>query len=91
VWHVELAPLADPNLVAQTVAAVLGVQEQPDQPLLATLIDTLQAKRLLLILDNCEHLIDVCAQLTEALLRGCPTIRILATSREALGVAGEVA
>jgi non-specific serine/threonine protein kinase len=91
VWHVELAPLADPNLVAPTVAAVLGVQEQPDQPLLATLVETLQAKRLLLVLDNCEHLIEVCAQLTEALLRGCPTLRILATSREALGVAGEVA
>jgi non-specific serine/threonine protein kinase len=91
VWDVELAPLADPNLVAQTIAAVLGVQEQPERPLLATLVDTLQAKRLLLILDNCEHLIEVCARLTEALLRGCPTIQILATSREALGVAGEAA
>jgi non-specific serine/threonine protein kinase len=91
VWHVELAPLADPNLVALTVATVLGVQEQPDQPLLATLVETLQAKRLLLILDNCEHLIDICAQLAQTLLRGCPTLRILATSREALGVGGEVA
>jgi non-specific serine/threonine protein kinase len=91
IWHVELAPLADPNLVAQTVAAVLGVQEQSDQALLDTLVDTLQAKRLLLILDNCEHVIEVCARLAEALLRGCPMVQILATSREALSVAGEVA
>jgi non-specific serine/threonine protein kinase len=91
VWHVELAPLADPNLVGLTVATVLGVQEQPDQPLLETLVETLRDRRLLLLLDNCEHLIEVCAHLTEALLRGCPALQILATSREALGVAGEVA
>ena len=91
VWHVELAPLADPGLVALTVAAAVGVQEQQGQPLLATLVEALHPKRLLLILDNCEHLIDTCARLVEALLRGCPALRILATSRESLGVAGEVA
>jgi predicted ATPase/class 3 adenylate cyclase len=91
VWHVELAPLADPALVALTVAAVVGVQEQPDQPLVVTLVDALRPKRPLLILDNCEHLIEACARLAEALLRGCPRLQILATSREALGVAGEVA
>jgi non-specific serine/threonine protein kinase len=91
IWYVELAPLADSSLVAPTIAAMLGVQEQPDRPLLTTLVDTLRPKRLLLILDNCEHLIEVAAHLVEALLRGCPTIRILATSREALGVGGEAA
>jgi predicted ATPase/transcriptional regulator with XRE-family HTH domain len=89
VWLVELAPLADPSLVAQAVATVLGVREEPGRPLLATLTDHVQPRALLLVLDNCEHLIGVCAELAVALLRQCPGLRLLATSREALAVAGE--
>jgi predicted ATPase/class 3 adenylate cyclase len=91
VWLVELAPLADPALLSHTVAATLGVQDQPGRPILDVLRDYLRAKSLLFILDNCEHLIDACAHLVEALLRTAPSLRILATSREALGIAGETA
>ncbi|MGQ0550991.1 MAG: ATP-binding protein [Armatimonadota bacterium] len=91
VWLVELAALSDPALVPQSVASALGVREEPGRPLLATLSDYLQPKRLLLVLDNCEHLVEACAYLAEALLRGCPHLRILATSREALSMAGETA
>ena len=86
---VELAALADPILVPQAVAAALGVHEEPQRPLIATLIDTLRPKQLLLVLDNCEHLIDACARLAATLLGACPRLRLLATSRESLGVAGE--
>ena len=72
------------------VAAALGVREEPGQPLLGTLTYHLRPKQLVLVPDNCEHLIDVCAQLAEALLRACPQLRILASSREALGIPGEV-
>ncbi len=89
VWLVELASLSDPVLVPQTVASVLGVREEPNRPLLTTLTGYLCAKHLLLILDNCEHLIEVCAQLADALLHACPKLHILASSREALGIAGE--
>ncbi len=89
VWLAELAPLADPTLVPHTVAATLGVRELPDRPILDVLRDCVRAKSLLLILDNCEHLITACAQLAEALLRAAPGLRILATSREAFGIAGE--
>jgi transcriptional regulator with XRE-family HTH domain len=89
VWLVELAALADPDLVPQAVAAAAGVREDPGRPLLATLTAALRAKRLLLVLDNCEHLVDACARLADALLRACPHLTVLATSREALGLAGE--
>ena len=89
VWLVELAPLADPTLVTQTVAATLGVREQPGRTLLDALTDYLRAKQLLLILDNCEHLVEACAQLANTLLRAAPPLKILTTSREALGIAGE--
>ncbi len=89
VWLVELAPLRDATLVPQTIAAALGVSEQPSQPVLDTLREWLAARSLLLVLDNCEHLVESCAALVEALLRGSPTLRVLATSREALGIAGE--
>jgi predicted ATPase/class 3 adenylate cyclase len=89
VWLVELAPLFDPVLVPQTVASALGVREEPGHSLLAILTNYLRGKNLLLILDNCEHLIGACAQLAGVLLRACPNLRILATSREALGIAGE--
>lgn len=89
VWLVELASLSDPVLVLQSVASTLGVREAPGRPLLDTLRDYLQPKKLLLVLDNCEHLITACAQLAETLLRTTPNVRILATSREVLGIAGE--
>ena len=89
VWLTELAPLTDPALVSQAVADVLGVREEPGKPLLRTLTDALKAKRLLLILDNCEHLAAACAALAADLLRNCPQVHLLASSREPLNVAGE--
>ena len=89
VWLVELAPLSDPELVPQAVASVLGVREAPGSPITGTLSDHLLSRTMLLVLDNCEHLIDASASLAEILLRRCPNLRILATSREALGVLGE--
>jgi predicted ATPase/DNA-binding XRE family transcriptional regulator len=91
VWLVELAPLAEPSLVAKAVASVLGILEQPKRPLQSVLIDVLTAKHMLLVMDNCEHLVGACAELADTLLRASPNLRILATSREPLGVAGEVA
>jgi non-specific serine/threonine protein kinase len=89
VWLVGLAPLADPTLVPGAVLAALGVPEQPGRLPLATLLDALRTRELLLVLDNCEHLLDACAGLAEALLCACPDLRLLATSREALGLTGE--
>ena len=88
-WLLALAPLTDSDLVSQELATTLRVREQPPRPLLATLVDALQSKELLLILDNCEHLVAACAHLADVLLRACPKLRVLATSRETLGVAGE--
>ena len=88
-WLVELAPVADPLLVPLTVAAALGVHEQPGRPMFVTLAEHLTARHVLLILDNCEHLVPACAELSETLLRACPSLRILATSRQALGIDGE--
>jgi non-specific serine/threonine protein kinase len=90
VWLVELAVLADPSLVPSTVAEVLGVRSAPDQPIDVALQTQLRERRLLLVLDNCEHLIDACAGLAHGILRGGLGPRILATSREALGIDGEV-
>jgi len=89
VWLVDLAPLSAPELVPQTIATVLGIRESPQRSVLEALQESLRHRHVLLVLDNCEHLIDACAELAEALLRGAPGLRILATSREALGVAGE--
>ncbi|WP_207955939.1 ATP-binding protein [Rubrobacter marinus] len=91
VWLVELAPLSDPSLVPQAVASVVGAREQPRRSLTETLSGHLRSRELLLILDNCEHLIGACAALAEGLLRSCPGLRVLATSRESLGIIGEVA
>ena len=88
-WLVELAPLSDPALVPQAIVTALGLIGQAGRSPIMTLTDFLQAKRALLVLDNCEHLIQACAQLAETLLRTCPDLHILTTSREALGVAGE--
>ncbi len=90
VWLVELAPLSEGALVPQVVAGTLRVQEQPDRPLLKSLLDSLGDKQMLLILDNCEHLIDATTHFVGSLLASCPRLRVLATSREPLGVAGEL-
>ena len=90
VWLVQLAPLSDPDLVPQAVASVLGVRETPGTPLVETLMDYLKPRNVFLVLDNCEHLIEACASLAETLLRRCSDLRVLATSREALGVVGEI-
>lgn len=87
-WLVDLAPISDPGLVPQTVASVLG-QWQPGRPPVDVLVDYLQTKTLLLIMDNCEHILAAVADLSAVLLRACPNLRILATSREPLGVTGE--
>jgi predicted ATPase/DNA-binding CsgD family transcriptional regulator len=89
VWFVDLAPLADPALVAQQVASSLGLRDESRRPVLETLTTFLRDRQLLLVLDNCEHLLDACAWLADTLLRACPRLTILATSREPLGSAGE--
>src|SRR5919107_138330 len=91
VWMVELASLAEPSLVPQAVASTLGVRERPGSSLTEALSDYLRTRKLLLLLDNCEHLIDACAEFAGALLHSCPGLRVLATSREALGITGEIA
>jgi len=88
-WLVELAPLTDPELVVAEIGRVLRVQQQPGQPPIDTIADYLRSKELLLVLDNCEHLIEAAADVTYRLLGSCPTISVLATSREPLGVDGE--
>ena len=87
---VKLAPLSDPELVAQAVAGALEVSERPDQRLADTLVDDLRDRRLLLIMDNCEHLVEAAARLIDDFLYSCPRLRVLATSRELLGISGEV-
>lgn len=89
VWLAELASLSEPGLVPQAVGRALGMREQPGRPLLSTLLEGLRGKELLLVMDNCEHLIQASSSLAEALLSSCPRLRILATSREPLGVGGE--
>lgn len=89
VWLVELASLRDPNLVALTVALTLGLREEAGHAVVETLQKYLSEKRALLLLDNCEHLIGACASLAADLLRACPNLTILATSREPLHIPGE--
>jgi predicted ATPase/DNA-binding SARP family transcriptional activator len=91
VWLVELAPLSEEALVAQALASVLGVPEQPDRSLTEALVDFMRAKRALLVMDNCEHLVDAVARLADTLLNSCSHLRVLATSRESLNVEGELA
>lgn len=90
VWFVDLAPLSDSGVVPQAVASVLGVREEAGRSLTETLAEHLQERNLLLIIDNCEHLLTACAHLVDALLKNCPHLQILATSRQALGVDGEI-
>jgi predicted ATPase/predicted Ser/Thr protein kinase len=89
VWFVEFASLIDPGLVPHTVAATLGVSEERGRSITDTVVDYLKGRRLLLVLDNCEHLITACAQLTDTVLRSSPDVRVLATSRESLAISGE--
>src|SRR5215207_2015738 len=90
VWLVELAPVTDPALVSQTLLSIFNLREDRHRSTLEILIDHLRTKTLLLMLDNCEHLIEACAQFSEILLQSCPKLKILASSREALGIAGEM-
>jgi predicted ATPase/DNA-binding CsgD family transcriptional regulator len=89
VWFADLAPLADPDLVAVTVADALEVRQEPGRPVADTVIEAVGSRSLLVLLDNCEHVLDACAKLADALLRGCPNVSLLATSREPLGIDGE--
>jgi predicted ATPase len=90
VWLVELAPLSEPDQVVPALAGVLELRDPSGFPLLDLVTNYLRNKHLLLLLDNCEHLIETCARLTDHLLRLCPYLKILASSREGLGIAGEV-
>jgi predicted ATPase/class 3 adenylate cyclase len=91
VWLVELAALTDARLVPQTVASVLGVKEQAGESIAQTLVGKTCEKELLLVLDNCEHLLQACAELSRTLLASCARVRILASSREPLRIDGETA
>lgn len=90
VWLVELAGVLGSDQVARPVADVLAIQERKDQNLSSTIAEQIRKKRILLILDNCEHLIESCARLADQLLKSCPLLKIIATSREALGIQGEM-
>lgn len=89
VWFVELAPLADAAHVTQAIAGALRVQESPRRSLLETLVTFVAQKRLLIVLDNCEHVLSEARTVSAALLRDCPSVALLATSREALTITGE--
>lgn len=89
VWIVELAALTSDHLLPQTIASALGVREQGGEDLVDTVIAALQDKRALLVIDNCEHLVDASASLADAMLTGCPQLRVLVTSRESLDLPGE--
>ncbi len=89
VWLAELAPVADPELVARTVAAALGVGEEPGRPMLDTLADAVADRYLLVVLDNAEHVLGAAAKLADAMMRSCPRTCLLVTSREPLGISGE--
>jgi predicted ATPase/class 3 adenylate cyclase len=89
-WLVELASISDPDLVAPEVGRALAVQPQPGQPVTDTIIDHLRAKEMLLLLDNCEHVLEATADTAHRMLRSCPDLHLLASSREPLGVEGEI-
>ena len=89
VWFLDLAPITDPALVLSEAAQLLGAREEPDRPLLQTLCEHLKSRRVLLILDNCEHLLKPSANLAHAIVKAAPRVRIIASSREALRIPGE--
>lgn len=90
IWLVELANLNDPALIPQAIATALGVRDSPGQPPLDALLAALHTRQLLLILDNCEHLIDASARMGQMLLQHCPSLHLLTTSREPLHIPGEI-
>ncbi|HUX95773.1 MAG TPA: AAA family ATPase [Bacteroidales bacterium] len=90
VWFTDLAPVADPNLVAKAITTVLKIPENPNRVIADILIENIKDKSLLILLDNCEHLIEACAEIADKLLQSVKGLRILATSREALNIPGEV-
>jgi predicted ATPase/class 3 adenylate cyclase/DNA-binding CsgD family transcriptional regulator len=90
VWYVDLAPVTDPDVVPVTVARVLGLPDQPGQPTMDVVQRFIRDRQMLILLDNCEHLLDASADLIAVLLSGGPGLTLLATSREPIGVAGEV-
>jgi len=89
VWFVDLAPISDPNQVPSTALNALGMRQQPDRSPLESLLVTLKSQNVLIVLDNCEHLIDATAKMVEQIGHRCPRVTIVATSREPLGVEGE--
>jgi predicted ATPase/class 3 adenylate cyclase len=89
VWLAELAVLTDEDAVAAVISQALGIAAQPGRPLLETLLDALALQEMLIVLDNCEHLIGGCAKTADAIVRRCPRVQLLATSREPLGIGGE--
>ncbi|MGB9112937.1 MAG: tetratricopeptide repeat protein [Acidimicrobiales bacterium] len=89
VWLVELATVTDPEIVASTINETLGITPQSGRSPLETLLDTLAHQRLLIVLDNCEHLIGACAKIADLILRRCSAVHLVATSREPLGIGGE--
>jgi predicted ATPase/DNA-binding CsgD family transcriptional regulator len=89
VWFADLGPLGDPGLVTVMVADVLGVRQERGRPMLGTLVEAVGGQSLLVLLDNCEHVLGACAKLADALLRSCPNLALMATSREPLGIGGE--
>jgi non-specific serine/threonine protein kinase len=91
IWFVELASIFDPALVPQTIGSTFNIRELSGQPLIDALVNFLAGRELLLVIDNCEHVIIACAQFVETILQKCPNLKILATSREVLGITGEVA
>jgi predicted ATPase/class 3 adenylate cyclase/DNA-binding CsgD family transcriptional regulator len=90
IWYVDLAPITDPELVPVAVARALGLPDQPARSTIDTVLRFVRDRQMLVVLDNCEHLLDACAELVVALLGGAPGLTLLATSREPIGVAGEV-
>jgi predicted ATPase/class 3 adenylate cyclase/DNA-binding CsgD family transcriptional regulator len=90
VWYVDLAPITDPDLVPSTVALALGLPDQPGRSTMEALARFVADRQMLVVLDNCEHLLNACAALMMALLEGCPELTLLTTSREPIGVPGEV-
>jgi predicted ATPase/class 3 adenylate cyclase len=89
IWFVDLGPLKDPEFVVPAIASAVGAMHAPGQPILDTVTEYLRGRRVLLVLDNCEHLLDVTARSVDALLRGCGLVRVVATSREGLAIPGE--
>ena len=89
VWFVDLAPLTDPNLIPRTVASILGLPEISAQETIKSLIAYLRSKKILILFDNCEHILSGVASLVESILRACPQVQVIATSREVLNIPGE--